>query len=287
MGSAIKPRTSSKVREAFVQRVLGVTQINDSILEWLHTAIFGTGRIASPLFGEEGLFGSDEDELDSADDQTFEKETISDKSPFLCGKHYETRSFCGLADKEAAGSEMKNGQLLQSIASFDIWNSGSTTPGNKALGNAAALTTENTIQAPEAAHSLLQLFYGDAPAAARLPIETKSGLPDDSVPSERPTSFAKRSRLHSYSDDDEESIHSQHVPLKRRRFEDTYKPRQRATRLDDLFFTISAVYIRKGGNVEALEFNPEDRVWTDLDGVEYDFDDGKFTAARAYWGMLR
>ncbi len=56
----------------------------------------------------------------------------------------------------------------------------------------------------------------------------------------------------------------------------------------DLIFTVSAIDIRrKGGDFEALVFDPENCVWTNPDGVEYGFYDGKFTAARVYWGMSR
>ncbi len=59
-------------------------------------------------------------------------------------------------------------------------------------------------------------------------------------------------------------------------------------RTGDLIFTVSAIDIRrKGGDFEALVFDPESYVWTNPDRVEYIFYDGKFTAARVYWGMSR
>ncbi|KAI0977551.1 hypothetical protein F4678DRAFT_477578 [Xylaria arbuscula] len=285
IGNAIKPQTSSAIRKAFVQRVLGVTQINDSVLDWLHAAIFGTGKIASPSFNEEGSFSSDEDDSDTGDDETLENKTIGDESPFLGGEYCTTQSICSSADNESGDSEKENEGSSQPVASFDIWDSESTAPSNKTLDIAVTSTTENTSQALEAAHSLSQLSHGDAPAAARPLTETKSGLPDDSLPSDRSASSAKRCQSHSYSSDDE-SIDLQHVSSKRRRFEDSYKPRKRAKSWGDLFFTISAVHIKRtSGAIEALEFDPEYRVWIDSEGVEYVSECEKFTASRVYWNM--
>ncbi|KAI1317869.1 hypothetical protein F5Y16DRAFT_406509 [Xylariaceae sp. FL0255] len=72
----------------------------------------------------------------------------------------------------------------------------------------------------------------------------------------------------------------------RPRFEDTYQSRKRAKRLGGLIFTISAIRIkRRGGGTEALEFDSENGVWTDLDGVEYDFNSNRFIAAEVAFGV--
>ncbi|KAI1315670.1 hypothetical protein F5Y16DRAFT_201787 [Xylariaceae sp. FL0255] len=79
---------------------------------------------------------------------------------------------------------------------------------------------------------------------------------------------------------------SQHGPAKRSRFEDNYEPCKRAKGPGGLIFTISAVKIkRRGGEAEALEFDFENSVWTDPDGVEYDFDSSRFTAIEVAFGI--
>ncbi|KAI1323072.1 hypothetical protein F5Y16DRAFT_384748 [Xylariaceae sp. FL0255] len=125
----------------------------------------------------------------------------------------------------------------------------------------------------EAAESLLSLSDNNTSTAANAPV------PDD-------FSSTKPELLDSYTDSGEEPTGSQRVPAKRPRFDDTYKSRKRAKSLGDLILTISAVHVRRGDvHAEAFEYNPDDGVWTDLDGVEYDFDHDKFTAARVAFGI--
>lgn len=40
------------------------------------------------------------------------------------------------------------------------------------------------------------------------------------------------------------------------------------------------MHVGRGGEAEALKCEPQYGVWTDSDGVEYDFDNDMFTAAR-------
>ncbi|KAI0147307.1 hypothetical protein GGR57DRAFT_477022 [Xylariaceae sp. FL1272] len=208
IGNGIKPQTRPEIRKAFVQRVLGVTKINDSILDWLHAAVFGTGKIASPSFNNGGSFssfGSDEDDSDTGDDETLENNTIGDESPYQYGEYCPTPSICGPEDSEPADSEKENEGSLQPAASFDIWDSRSTTRNHKTLDTAAALTAENAGRDLEAAHSLSQLMQSEVPAAAEPPSEIAGNLSDESMPSELLTSVAKRRLSHSDgSDDDEE-----------------------------------------------------------------------------------
>ncbi|KAI0163842.1 hypothetical protein GGR57DRAFT_451596 [Xylariaceae sp. FL1272] len=280
--------TSPEIRKAFVQRVLGVTKINDSVLDWLHAAIFGTGKIASPSFNNGGSFSSfssDEDDSDTGDDETLENKTIGDESPYPYGEYCPTPSICGSEDSRPADSEKENEGSLQPAASFDIWDSRSTTPSHKTLDTTAASTAENAGRDLEAAHLLSRLMQIEAPAAAEPPSEIASDLSDESMPSELLTSVAKRRLSHSdSSDDDEESGRT----FKRRRGGDAQVPRKRVQCLGRLVFTINAVHIeRTGGDIEALEFDPEHRVWIDSEGVEYVSECDKFTALRVYWGMLR
>lgn len=40
------------------------------------------------------------------------------------------------------------------------------------------------------------------------------------------------------------------------------------------------MHVGRGGEPEALKYGPQYGVWTERDGVEYDFDNDIFTAAR-------
>ncbi len=77
------------------------------------------------------------------------------------------------------------------------------------------------------------------------------------------------------------------MQAKKRRFKDTYKPQKRVKSRSHLIFTVSSINIRKkSSNVKTLRYDPKSGIWTNIDSVEYHFDNSKFTASRVAFGML-
>ncbi|KAI0398825.1 hypothetical protein F4802DRAFT_613449 [Xylaria palmicola] len=272
---------SPAVRDRFVQLVLGAMEITDSILDWLHHALFRTAREGSPWVDGEDPFSDDEDKSDMLDE-----ETSGDDNPS------QTQSDLS-CDSSTADSDKENMLPSQSPAGLEIWDSGSTTPDDKSLDYLGGSAIKKRSQFEGTAESLVQLSR-DTPAAANPFMDAGYSLADNSRLHAGPAPFAQPDQGgggyngSSCIDNNENGTELQRMPAKRSQVEESNDgPRKRVKRSGDLIFTISAVHIRRGesGEVEALDYNSKSGAWIDLDGVEYEFNDGIFTAARVTYGV--
>ncbi|KAI0404024.1 hypothetical protein F4802DRAFT_607791 [Xylaria palmicola] len=251
---------SPAVRDRFVQLVLGATEITDSILDWLYDTLFRTAREGSPWVDGEDPFSDDKDKSDMLDE-----ETSGDDNP--------SRTQSDLScDSSTADSDKENMLPSQSPAGFKIWDSGSTTPDNKSFDYLGGSAIKERSQFEGTAESLLQL--------SRDTLATANPFMDASY------SLADNNRLHAGPAPGTEL---QRMPAKRSQVEEGNDgPRKRVKRSGNLIFTISAVHIirKESGEAEALSYDNESGVWIDLNGVEYEFDDGRFTAASVAYATV-
>ncbi|KAI1322446.1 hypothetical protein F5Y16DRAFT_415961 [Xylariaceae sp. FL0255] len=237
------------IRDKFVQLVPKETKITDSILDWLYRALY-----------IEDQSSSDEGESDT---NTLREGTSDDESPLFgqsslnCGDHSicQTRRSSDFVFSDAAASNKENIPPSQSTALSENWDSSTNTTSDYERLDDEESSAKGGSQVEEAARSLLQCSNGDIPTMVT-PILTHF-----------------------------DATKSQHGPNKRPRFEYNYEPYKQSESPDGLIFTISAVHIKRSGGVaEALGFDSENGVWTDLDGIEYDFDSSRFTAAEVAFG---
>ncbi|KAI1167170.1 hypothetical protein F5B18DRAFT_676200 [Nemania serpens] len=273
---------SPAIRDEFVGLVLGATEITDLIMDWLHEALFRTTREGSPWVDSEDPFSVTKDESD-----TFDEETSGNNNPSQIQSDFSRGSGTANSDKE-------NMLLLQSPAGLEIWDSGSANPDDKSLDSPRGSAIEERSQFEEAAESLLQLSRDNTPAAANRFLDAGYSLADNSRLHDGPAPFAQPDQRgddyngSSCMDSDENSFELQRMPAKKRQVnKDNNTPHKRVKRSSDLIFTISAIYIRReeNGEVEVLSYDSGSSVWFDLDGVEYDFDDGRFAGAQVAFGM--
>ncbi|KAI1159458.1 hypothetical protein F5B18DRAFT_677301 [Nemania serpens] len=275
---------SPAIRAEFVGLVLGAMEITDLIMDWLHEALFRTTREGSLWVDGEDPFSDDEDKSD-----TFNEETSRNDNPSQIQSDLSRGSGTANSDKE-------NMLPSQSPAGLEIWDSGSANPDDKSLDypSPRGSAIEKRSQFEGAAESLLQISRDNTPAAANRFLNAGHSLADNGRLHDGPTPFAQLDQGggnyngSSCVDNNKNDTKLQRMPAKKRQVEeDDDGPRKRVKRLGDLIFTISAVHIGRGesGEAEALSYDSGNSVWVDLDGVEYDFDDGRFAGARVAFGV--
>ncbi|KAI1158982.1 hypothetical protein F5B18DRAFT_667134 [Nemania serpens] len=252
--------------------------MTDLILDWLHEALFRTTREGSPWVDGEDLFSVNKDESDKLDE-----ETSGNNNPSQIQSDLSCSSGTDNCDKE-------NMLLSQSPVGFEIWDSGSENPDEKSLDYPRGSVIEERSQFEEAAESLLQLSRDNTPAAANYFLDAGHSPADNSRLYDGPALFVQPDQGggghngSSCMDSGENSFELQRMPAKKRQVEEDNDtpPHKRVKISGDLIFTISAIRIRRveSGEVEALSYDSGSGVWFDLDGVEYDFDEGRFAGAR-------
>ncbi|KAI1182076.1 hypothetical protein F5B17DRAFT_216536 [Nemania serpens] len=276
---------SPAIRDEFVGLVLGATEITDLIMDWLHEALFRTTREGSPWVDSEDPLSDDEDKSD-----TFNEETSGNDNP----SQIQSDLSCGSG---IANSDKENMLPSQSPPGLETWDSDSANPDDKSLDYPypGGSVIKERSQFEEAAESLLQLSRDNTPAAANPFLDAGHSLADNGRLHDGPTPFAQldqRGGGHNGSscmDRDENSFELQRMPAKKRQVKEDNDtlPHKRLKTSGDLIFTISAVHIGRGenGEAEALSYDIGSGVWFDLDGVEYEFDDGRFAGARVAFGV--
>ncbi|KAI0977460.1 hypothetical protein F4678DRAFT_477490 [Xylaria arbuscula] len=239
---------SPAIRDEFVGLVLGATKITDLIMDWLYQALFRSSREGSLYVNAKDPFSDDEDRSN-----TLDKEISGDDNP----SQTQSDLSCGSG---TADSNKENMLPLQSPATLEIWDLGSTTLDDKSLDYSGELAIEARSQFEEAAGSLLQLSRDAGHGLA-----DNSRLHDGPAPFEQSYQGGGGHNGSSCVDNDENDTELQRMPAKRGHVEDNNRPYKRVKVSGDLIFTIRAVHIgRRGDEDEALNYDSESSVKYDI-----------------------